>query len=274
MPTRSPATTAHPRTPIAAPSRRRRLNILGVRVDDSPLEESVAHCARLLRLPPGGAGGRLHQVTTVNPEFVMQARRDGAFRAVINRSDLATPDGAGIMLAARLLGGPLRGRTTGVALTERLAALAAAEGHRLFLLGAAPGVAAEAGRLWAVRYPGLPIAGAYPGSPAESEQEEITARITAAGADLLFVAFGAPAQDQWIARNAAALPTVRLALGVGGVFDYLTGRVPLAPLRWRQLGLEWLYRLYQQPWRWRRMLALPTFVLAVLGQRYGMRNAE
>ena len=274
MPSRLPATTAPPATPLAAPGRRRRLNILGVRVDDSPLEESVARCARLLRQPPGGAGGRLHQVTTVNPEFVMQARRDGAFRAVINGADLATADGAGIVLAARLLGRPLRGRTTGVALTERLAALAAAAGHRLFLLGAAPGVAAEAGRIWTARYPSLHIAGAYPGSPAAGEDAEITARITAAGADLLFVAFGAPAQDQWIARNAAALPTVRLALGVGGVFDYLTGRVPLAPVRWRQLGLEWLYRLYQQPWRWRRMLALPAFVLAVLGQRCGLRIAD
>ncbi len=269
MPSHAPTTTAQT-TPAQPPTRRRRLNILGVRVDNSPLEESVTHCARLLRLPPGGAGGRLHQVATVNPEFVMQARRDGAFRAVINRCDLATPDGAGIILAARLLGRPLRGRTTGVALTERLAALAAAEGHRLFLLGAAPGVAAEAERIWTTRYPGLPVAGVYPGSPAENEQEEITARVTATGADLLFVAFGAPAQDLWIARNAAALPTVRLALGVGGVFDYLTGRVPLAPPRWRQWGLEWLYRLYHQPWRWRRMLALPAFVLAVLGQRYGV----
>jgi N-acetylglucosaminyldiphosphoundecaprenol N-acetyl-beta-D-mannosaminyltransferase len=223
----------------------------------------------MLGLPPGGAGGRLHQVSTVNPEFVMRAREDAAFRSLLNTVDLATPDGIGIIVASAVLGRRLRGPTTGVALTEHLAALAARQGHRLFLLGAAPGVAAAAGRLWADRYPGLHIAGAYPGSPAESEAEEITARVTAAGADLLFVAFGAPAQDLWIARHAAALPSVRLALGVGGVFDYLTGRVPLAPPLVRRMGLEWLYRLYQQPWRWRRMLALPAFVAAVLGQRLG-----
>jgi N-acetylglucosaminyldiphosphoundecaprenol N-acetyl-beta-D-mannosaminyltransferase len=200
----------------------------------------------------------------------MQAQHDAGFRTLINASDLATPDGAGIILAGRLLGRPFRGRTTGVALTERLAALAADRGYRLFLLGAAPGVAAEAGRIWSSRYPGLHVAGAYPGSPAADEADEITARITASGADLLFVAFGAPAQDRWIADYAGRLPTVRLALGVGGVFDYLTGRVPLAPPIWRQLGLEWLYRLYHQPWRWRRMLALPRFVLAVLGQRFGV----
>jgi N-acetylglucosaminyldiphosphoundecaprenol N-acetyl-beta-D-mannosaminyltransferase len=255
-------------------ARRRRLNILGVRVDDSPPDEALAHCARMLRCPPAARGGRLRQVATVNPEFVMRSRQDAEFRALLNAADLATPDGVGIILAARVLGRPLRGRTTGVGLTEALAALAARQGYRLFLLGAAPGVAAEAGRIWAARYPGLQIAGAYPGSPAEDEREEIAARIAAGAADLLFVAFGAPAQDLWIARNRAALPTVRLAMGVGGVFDYVTGRAPLAPPLVRRVGLEWLYRLYRQPWRWRRQLALPIFALAVLGQRFGLVEAD
>ena len=161
--------------------RRRRLNILGVRVDDSPLAESVARCHRMLRGAPVQGGGRLCQVATVNPEFVMRARRDAEFRRLLNGADLATPDGAGIILASVLLGQRLRGRTTGVALTDALAALAAREGYRLFLLGAEPGVAAEAGRAWAARYPGLHVAGAYPGSPAEDERDEIAARITAAG---------------------------------------------------------------------------------------------
>ena len=239
-------------------TRRRRLNILGVRVDDSPPDEALAHCARMLRCPPPASGGRLRQVATVNPEFVMRARQDPEFRALLNGADLATPDGVGITLAARLLGRPLRGRTTGVALTEALAALAAREGYRIFLLGAAPGVAAEAGRVWAARYPGLQIAGAYPGSPAEDEREEIAARISAGAADLLFVAFGAPAQDLWIARNLRALPGV-VAIGVGGALDMLAGRTPRAPGWMRAAGLEWLYRLWREPARWRRMLALPAF---------------
>jgi N-acetylglucosaminyldiphosphoundecaprenol N-acetyl-beta-D-mannosaminyltransferase len=270
----SPHATRPPLPRLLHGARRRRLNILGVRVDDSPPDEALAHCARMLRCPPAAGGGRLRQVATVNPEFVMRARQDPEFRALLNRADLATPDGVGIVLAARLLGRPLRGRTTGVALTEALAALAAREGHRIFLLGAAPGVAAEAGRVWAARYPGLQIAGAYPGSPAEDEREEIAARISAGAADLLFVAFGAPAQDLWIARNRGALPTVRLAMGVGGVFDYVMGRAPLAPPLVRRVGLEWLYRLYRQPWRWRRQLALPIFALAVLGQRVGLVAAD
>jgi N-acetylglucosaminyldiphosphoundecaprenol N-acetyl-beta-D-mannosaminyltransferase len=174
----------------------------------------------------------------------------------------------GIIWAARILGRPIPERTTGVMLVPLLAELAAREGYRLFLLGAAPGVAEAAGRVLTERYPGLTIVGTYAGSPAPEEAAAITTRITASEAEILFVAFGAPQQDLWIARNAGRLPVVRLAMGVGGVYDYLSGRVPLAPPLWRRLGLEWLYRLIHQPWRWRRMLALPRFVLAVLGQKW------
>lgn len=259
-----------PPPPAAPAPARRRLNIGGVLVDDCPLDEAVARCAAWLRAGTPG----LRQVVTVNPEFVMAARRDAEFRAVINGADLAAPDGAGIIGASALLGRRMRGRTTGVALVERLAALAATEGYRLFLLGAGPGVAEEAAGVLQGRHLGLQIAGTYPGSPAPGEQAALAERITAAGADILFVAFGAPRQDLWIARNAARLPTVRLALGVGGVYDYVSGRVPLAPPLWRRVGLEWLYRLIHQPWRWRRQLALPRFVLLVLFQRLrGMREA-
>ena len=260
--------TAPPASSPTAPAAsrltaRRRVAIGGVRVDDCPLDEAVARCAGWL----AETDGPLAQVVTVNPEFVMTAQQDAAFRAVINGAALATPDGVGLIWAARLLGQPLRGRTTGVALVGRLAELAAGQGYRLFLLGAAPGVAAEAAAVLTARYPGLTIAGTWAGSPAPEEEEALAERITASRADILFVAYGAPRQDLWIARNKGRLPGVRLALGVGGVYDYLTGRVPLAPPLWRRVGLEWLYRLIHQPWRWRRMLALPRFVGLVLAQR-------
>ena len=252
--------------------RRRRLNILGARIDESPLAESARRCALFLRQKSLAEGGRLYHVLTVNPEFVMTARRDQEFAAIIEQCDLATPDGSGIILASLILGQRLSGRTTGVALADQLVKLAAEKGYRVFLLGAAPGVAAEAGRIWSRMYPGLHVAGSYPGSPDSAEADEITARITAAQADILFVAFGAPKQDLWIERNRASLPTVRLAMGVGGVFDYLTGRVPFAPAWLRAIGMEWLYRLYKQPWRWKRMLALPVFVLLVVGQKLGIKT--
>jgi N-acetylglucosaminyldiphosphoundecaprenol N-acetyl-beta-D-mannosaminyltransferase len=117
----------------------------------------------------------------------------------------------------------------------------------------------------------LIIAGTYAGSPDPAENEAIVQRINDSGAEMLFVAYGAPRQDKWIARNRGALPTVRVAIGVGGSLDFVTSKSIRAP-RWIQnLGLEWLHRLIKEPWRWRRMLALPRFVVAVVAQ--GSRGA-
>lgn len=207
---------------------------------------------------------RLHQIATTNPEFVMAAQRDSAFRQVLHEADLCLPDGVGLLYAARRQGRPLPERVPGSELVYELAGLAAQEGWRLFLLGAAPGVAEEAARRLQQRFPGLRIAGTYAGSPDTAENESIVQRINASRADLLFVAYGAPRQDKWIARNREALTTVRVAMGVGGALDFITGRAVRAP-RWVQkLGLEWLHRLLHEPWRWRRMLALPQFALRVL----------
>lgn len=233
------------------------VTILGVPVHPVTMAAALAHLRRCL------TGDRLCQVCTPNPEFVMHAQRDAAFMAVLQAADLNIPDGIGLVWAGRRLGRPMPQRVAGSDLVYELAALCAAERQRLFLLGAAPGVAERAAAALKARYPGLTIAGAYAGSPAEAENDAIVARINAAAADVLYVAYGAPQQDLWIARNRDALPTVRVALGVGGALDFIAGDVPRAP-RWvRRIHLEWLYRLLLQPWRWRRMLALPRFVLAV-----------
>ncbi len=202
---------------------------------------------------------------TLNPEMVMAARRDPAFREILHAADLNTADGVGIMLAARLQGIRLPGRVTGVELLEALAAQAATSGARLFLLGAQPGVAEAAATALLERYPGLRLAGAYAGSPAPADDAEVLARVRAAQADLVFVAYGSPAQERWIARNRARLGA-GVAIGVGGAFDFVAGRVPRAPRWMRRLGLEWLFRLVRQPWRWRRMLDLPRFALLALAQ--------
>jgi N-acetylglucosaminyldiphosphoundecaprenol N-acetyl-beta-D-mannosaminyltransferase len=132
------------------------------------------------------------------------------------------------------------------------------------LLGAAEGVAAEAAAIFQKRNPNLIIAGTYSGSPAESENAAIVEMINASRADVLLVAYGAPKQDKWIFRNRDALETVRVAIGVGGSLDFVTGKSTRAPVWVQKFGLEWLHRLILEPWRWRRMLALPRFVLAVL----------
>ena len=236
------------------------LRILGIPIHD-------VTCGEVLdRVAVWVAEGGSHQIATVNPEFVMAARRDPSFRAVLERADLCLPDGVGVTLAARYLGRPLRERVAGVDLVEGLAARAAREGWRLFLLGAGPGVAERAAGVLTSRNPGLTICGTYAGSPAREEEEGIVERVRAARTDLLLVAYGAPAQELWLARNLARTGAA-VGIGVGGAFDYIAGVVPRAPAWVRRAGFEWLYRLLRQPWRWRRQLALPHYALLVLLRR-------
>jgi len=236
------------------------LTLFGVPIHDVSLPETLEWVARWI------AGQRPRQIATVNPEFLMAARRDPTFRAVLQGAGLCVPDGVGVTLAARYLGRPLRERVAGVDLVERLAAHAADAGWRLFLLGGAPGIAERAGAVLTCRHPTLTICGTYAGSPAVEDEEEILQRVRTARADVLLVAYGAPAQDLWLARNLAR-SGAKVGIGIGGALDYLAGVVPRAP-RWvRRLGFEWLYRLIRQPWRWRRQRVLPQFALLVLLRR-------
>lgn len=232
--------------------------ILGVPVDSVTYAETLDHVARFV------AGERLHQLCTVNAEFLMAAQDDPAFMAILNQADLCIPDGVGALWAARWLGTPLKERVAGSDLIWLLAGRAAREGWRLFLLGGWNDVAARTAEILTRRYPGLQVVGTYAGSPREEENDAIVARVNASRADVLLVAYGAPAQDKWIARNREALATVRAAMGVGGSFDFVVGEAKRAPGWMQRLGLEWLHRLLREPWRWRRQLALPRFVLAVI----------
>ena len=250
-----------PATPFPPPS----LDILGVRVDDVTEDEALALCEAFI------AEGR-RMVVTPNPEIVVAARAELAFRHALARADLAIPDGGGLLLAARLWGRPLRRQVRGTDLAYRLVARAVARGYRLFLLGAAPGVAeAAAGRLQA-RYPGLAIAGTYAGLAGEAHDGETRAAVARAGrVDILLVAYGAARQERWMARNLPALD-VGVALGVGGVLDYMAGRVRRAPGFVRRARLEWLYRLAVEPWRWRRQLRGARFFPLVALQTPAMRR--
>lgn len=233
------------------------IRILGVRVD------ALTYADLLARIGDFIASGAPHQISTVNPEFVMEARRNPAFAAVLEEADLCLADGAGLLWAARRLGRPLPERVTGSDSVPLIARRAAEAGWRAYFLGAAPGVAQRTAEILAARFPGLTVAGAFAGSPADAEAAEIIARVRQARPDILFVAYGAPRQDLWIARHRDALGAPAM-MGVGGSFDFIAGVQRRAP-RWLQrLNLEWLFRLITQPWRWRRQLALPRFVWAVL----------
>lgn len=201
--------------------------------------------------------GGHHLVATVNPEFVMRARGDPEFARVLESASLCLPDGSGVVWAARRQGCAMSGPVTGVDLIPPLAALCARRAWRLFLLGAGAGVAADlAGRLRA-EHAGLEVDA--------SEDAEAAAAIGDKRPQVLLVAFGAPKQEMWI-DGAGRTTGVPVQIGVGGAFDYLTGRVPRAPAWMRSAGLEWLFRLVRQPWRLQRMAVLPGFAIRVLAQ--------
>ena len=206
------------------------------------------------------ASGQPHQLTTVNPEFVVAAQKDEAFRQIINQAALALPDGIGLLKAARFLGTtPLPERVPGSDLVVRLAELSHQKGYRIYFLGAREGVAEKAIAKLKTSYPQLNVAGYYAGSPVLAENEAIVQRILPTRPDILLVAYGAPKQDKWIARNLDRLQ-IPVCIGVGGSFDFIAGTTKRAPLWLQRLDLEWFHRLLTQPWRWRRIWnAVPRF---------------
>jgi N-acetylglucosaminyldiphosphoundecaprenol N-acetyl-beta-D-mannosaminyltransferase len=225
------------------------VRILGANIDQVRMDEAMKtiHGFVVSQQP--------HQVVTVNLDFLRIAQENPEFQGVINRSDLAVADGMPLVWASQWLGTPLPERVTGVELVDECCALAAREGYSIFLLGGAEGVPEAAAAKMVERHPGLQIAGTYspPMGPFSPEEDaKIVDMIRAAKPQMLFVAFGAPKQDIWIAqhRNTLGVP---VAVGVGGVFNFLTGRVRRAPEWMQRSGLEWLYRVSQEPRRlWRR----------------------
>ncbi len=239
------------------------IEILGVRVDDATYDDLLE------RVDAFVASGQPHHIVTVNVEMLVAAHDDPEFARVLANGDLNVADSVGVMLAARLLSRPLQERVTGSDGIHELAAHCAQKGYRVYLLGAAPGVAELAAERLRVTSPDLEVVGTYSGSPRVSEEEDIIRRVRAADPDLLLVAYGVPAEEAWIARNRQRLG-VPAMMGVGGAFDFAAGTIKRAPAWMRRAGLEWLYRLMREPWRWRRQLALPRFLILVLGYRLGL----
>lgn len=245
------------RSPPAGGDRPR---VVGVAVDAVTEGETLEFIRdRIARREPA-------HIVTVNAEFVVRAQSDPEFHHVLETASLATPDGAGVVWALRRRGARLHRRVGGSDLIWSIPARAELLGHRVYLLGGLPGVAEAVQRRLQRTYPRLRIVGAEAGSPDAAVGPDIAERIRATRADILIVAFGAPKQEIWLARNLAPSGAI-IGVGVGGSFDYVAGRAMRAP-RWMQdNGLEWLWRLAREPWRWRRMVALPRFVWLVLRDR-------
>lgn len=202
------------------------------------------------------------QVITLNAEMCMLGLADPAFRQAVEASGLVIPDGAGVIWALGRQGQKIK-RLPGIELSLALLQRAATEGWRVYVLGASPEVNDLAVAEIRRRHPRLQLVGARHGFFAAEAEGEILAGIRSAAPDILLVALGVPRQEFWIARHQASLG-VPVAVGVGGTLDVLAGKVSRAPKLMQRLNLEWLYRLYKEPWRWRRMGALPRFVGAVL----------
>lgn len=242
-----------------------RVQVLGVGVDCLDMAGALDAIERLAEEPGE------HLVATVNPEFVMRARADPAFAAVLRTADLCLPDGAGVVWAARRRGARLE-RVAGADLVPRVASLCARRGWPIFFLGAGPGVAEAAAATLAEAAPGLRVAGVHAGSPAPEDDEVSLGLIRAGSPRILLVAYGAPRQELWIHRHRGRLG-VPVAIGVGGALDFLSGRAARAPRWMRRAGLEWLHRLAREPWRARRMAVLPLFAARVLKEARGPGRA-
>ena len=241
---------------------RDRVDVLGVLFDRLDLHAATARMLERL-----DAGERTF-VITANPEFVMLARRDDSLARIAQEADLVFADGTGVVVGSRLLGDGLR-RVPGRLLVDALVPHFATRGSTVFLLGAAPGVAERAADRMRRRAPTLRVVGCYAGS-AESDDDTV-ARVRDASPDVVLVAYGMPKQERWIARNLATLPSVKVAIGVGGVFDQLAGRQRVPPEILHRLGLEWLWRLILEPSRWRRQRVLPRFAVLVMRERITRR---
>ena len=236
-----------------------RVTLLGVPIDALTMPQAIELLCDMLKEP------KPHHVMTPNSEMLVEASRNVPFRELLHRTALNLPDSAGLLWMARWTGQHLPERVAGVDVVQKLCAKRAPEGT-VFLLGGAHGVAEKAAAALRARNPQLNIVGTYAGSPREEDAALIIQKINAAAPHILLVAYGAPKQDLWIDTYLTKLSTVRLAMGVGGTFDFLAGTQKRAPLLLQKLSLEWLWRLIREPKRfkriWTAVVVFPFLVIA------------
>jgi N-acetylglucosaminyldiphosphoundecaprenol N-acetyl-beta-D-mannosaminyltransferase len=236
------------------------IEIRGLRLLNLAIEDAVA------AIESAVLAGSTTRIAFVNADCVNIAARDAAYRERLGAMDWVFVDGVGMRIAGRLLNQPVRDNVNGTDLFPRLCAALADHGRSLYLLGGRPGVAETAADWARARYPALRIAGARHGYFDADETAEVVAEIRQNRPDVLLVAMGVPLQEAWMERYAESTGAT-VTLGVGGLFDYYSGRIPRAPVWIRRLGLEWLFRLSQEPGRlWRRYLVGNAVFLARIGR--------
>lgn len=236
-----------------------KISMLGAKIHNVTMEDAMTAVDGFIREEG------LHQIITLNAEILYQAQENERLLQLINKADLVTPDGSGIVWGADYLGMPLKERVSGIDLLWEICRAAPEKGWRIYLLGAAPGVADKAAANLKVKYPGISIVGVRNGYFDINNKEEIQnvlEDVQQAAADVLFIAMGAPRQEYFIEDYGKDFG-VKVAIGVGGSFDVVAGVVKRAPVFMQKMGIEWLWRLLCQPSRWKRMMNLPRFVRLV-----------
>jgi N-acetylglucosaminyldiphosphoundecaprenol N-acetyl-beta-D-mannosaminyltransferase len=235
-----------------------RIDVLGVGIDNLTPEEAIERGAGL------AAGEKFAYAVTPNPEFLLMAKKNEKFRAVLNGADLVLADGIGVVKAAAILGRPLKGRVPGIDFAAGLLGRMAQSGERLFLLGAKPGIAETAAANLQKQYPGLMVCGTHDGY--FQDPRPVIRAIQESHADVVFVCLGAPKQELWMAEYGPSTGA-RLMVGLGGSLDVFAGAVERAPEKWQKMGMEWLYRLLKEPKRIGRMAKLPLVLVDAAGAR-------
>lgn len=241
------------------------ISLLGVRLINATEKEVLEYITKNIE-----SSSEKYYIVTPNPEMLVYANNNTSFKDILNNAKLALIDGVGIVWAGKVLGKNIKQRITGIDLMESLCrevsvsnAGALKKPITVGFLGGGQKVAERTAECLQKKYPGLKIVFAAP----EPEKLLKPLKEPKLLIDILFVAFGFPKQEKWIAENLDKIP-VKVAMGVGGAFDYISGNVPRAPFFICMLGFEWLYRLIRQPWRWKRQLALIEFGYLVLKAKF------
>lgn len=233
-------------------------DVLGVQYDNVTMEEALQKARTLL------AGEEAHYCVTPNAEMAYEALHDDSFRDILNGASLVLPDGAGVVLGAKILKTPLKQKVAGIDFAQNLLGVLEKTGGRLYLLGSKPGIAEQAAEKMKQKHPGLCVCGTADGY--FKDEAMAVEAINEAQADVVFVCLGAPKQERFMYAHRKEL-RVHLMIGLGGTLDGMAGTVKRAPKWMIRLQLEWLYRLIKEPRRLGRMMRLPKFVFAAVKRR-------
>lgn len=236
-----------------------KISIRGVNFDNVTMDEAIEICKSFLK---SNDGAKI--IHTPNAEITQMCVESKEVNKTVNKADLIIPDGAGVVLASKILKKKLKCKVAGIELCENLARISGEMNARIFFLGGKPGIPEKAAEKLLEKYPDMIIAGTNDGY--FKSDDEIIKKINDANTDILFVCLGVPKQEQWMEKHRNDL-NIKLMGGFGGSFDVLSGTIQRAPKIFIKLNLEWFYRLCKEPKRIGRMMKLPKFILGSVKDR-------